>query len=133
MICLIPSLIGTPFISSARWSDPSSFRHFSLVLKISLKVMASAVLRLTPSCGLGLNPGLGHPDIVQPALGPGLQALGHLVQHVGGLVDPAALRAGLAIDLAERLPETQCAVADRQFGAGPQAPVFEVQLCALSR
>ena len=46
MICLIPSLNGTPFMSSARWLDPSSFRHFSLALKISLKVMASAVLRL---------------------------------------------------------------------------------------
>jgi len=31
---------------SASWSDPFSFRHFRFALKISLKVMASAVLRL---------------------------------------------------------------------------------------
>ena len=33
-------------MSSASWFDPSSFRHFRLALKISLKAMASAVLRL---------------------------------------------------------------------------------------
>jgi hypothetical protein len=35
--------------------------------------------------------GFGHPDRVQVLLGLGLHALGQLVQHVGGLVDPAAL------------------------------------------
>jgi hypothetical protein len=33
-------------MSSARWFDPFSFRHFRLALKIGLKTMASTVLRL---------------------------------------------------------------------------------------
>ena len=33
-------------MSSASWLDPSSFRHFPLALKISLKAMANAVFRL---------------------------------------------------------------------------------------
>ena len=31
---------------SSSWSDPFSFRHFRFALKIGLKVMARAVLRL---------------------------------------------------------------------------------------
>ena len=46
MIYLIPSLTGTPLMTSARCFDPSSFRHFPLALKISLKAMAKTVLRL---------------------------------------------------------------------------------------
>ena len=33
-------------MSSASWFDPSNFRHLRLALKISLNVMANAVLRL---------------------------------------------------------------------------------------
>lgn len=38
---------------------------------------------------------LGHPDIVQLGLDLRLHGFGQLVQHVGGLVDPAALLRGL--------------------------------------
>ena len=55
------------------------------------------------------------------------QALGHLVEHVGGLVDPTALFPGLSVNLAKRLPEAHGAVADSQFGAGFQAPALEVE------
>jgi hypothetical protein len=44
---------------------------------------------------------IGHPDLVDVGLGPGLHALGHVVQHVGGLVKPAALFAGFAVNLAQ--------------------------------
>ena len=42
----MPSLNGTPSMISASWFEPSSLRHFALADKISLKTMASAVLRL---------------------------------------------------------------------------------------
>src|SRR6516165_9626749 len=42
-------------------------------------------------CLNGILLGLGHPDLLQRTLGLGVQALGHLVQDVGGLVHPAAL------------------------------------------
>ena len=50
--------------------------------------------------GFGVGPSLGHPDVVQMALGFGLQGFGHLVEHVGGLVDPATLHPGLSVNLA---------------------------------
>ena len=40
----------------------------------------------------GVLPRRGHPDVVQHRFRLGLDALRHLVQHVGCLVDPAALR-----------------------------------------
>ena len=36
-----------------------------------------------------------HPDLVQLGLGPGLHPLGHFVQYVDRIVDPASLLAGL--------------------------------------
>src|SRR6266446_5991519 len=73
---------------------------------------ALAVLRLTTSSYLvgactgrsaGFSPfriqrillGLGHPDFLQCPLGFRLLALRQFVQHIGGLVDPAALAARL--------------------------------------
>ena len=71
---------------------------------------------------LGIGPGLGDPDVLEMGFRLALKALGQLVEHVGGLVDPAALLAGLAVDLAERRPETECAVAHGQFRRNRQPP-----------
>src|SRR6188472_4752392 len=76
--------------------------------------------------GRGRLPGLGHPDAVQVLLGLGLHALGQLVQNVGGLVDPTALLARGPIDLAQRLPEPEVAVADSEFRADLQAAVAQI-------
>ena len=64
---------------------------------------------------LGILPGFGHPDVLQAPLGFLLQTLGQLVQDVARLVNPAALLAGAWVDLAERLPEAERAVAERQL------------------
>ena len=60
-------------------------------------------------------------------LGFGLQALGHLVEDVGRLMHPAALLAGLPINLAQRLPKPERAVAHGQTGACLQPPALEVE------
>ncbi len=70
--------------------------------------------------------GLGHPDRVQLLLGLGLQALGQLVQHVGRLVNPAALRARGTVNLAQRLLEPEIAVADGELRAELETAVPEI-------
>jgi hypothetical protein len=40
-----------------------------------------------------------------------VQGLGHLIENIGRLVHPAALLAGRRIDLAQRRPEAQGAIA----------------------
>ena len=62
---------------------------------------------------------MGHPNFLEVALGFALYALGQLVEHVGGLVDPAALLAGVAVDLAQGFPEAERAVAGGKLGATP--------------
>ena len=53
--------------------------------------------------------------------------LGSLFKTLPGLVHPAALLAGDPVDLAERLPETERAVADRQFRTHFKATPLEVE------
>ena len=65
--------------------------------------------------GMGLLPGRGYPDLVQPALGLGLLALGQLVEHVACLVYPAALVTRRPEDFAQGSPETQGGVTDGQL------------------
>ena len=78
-----------------------------------------------------------NPDVLEMGFRFALKALGQLVEHVGGLVNPTALLAGLAVDLAERRPEAECAVAHGEFRWNLQPPTFEIQeqfqpgLCAL--
>ena len=60
--------------------------------------------------------GLGHPDLLQRPLGFRLLALRQLVQHIGGLVHPAALAAGLRPHFLDRLPEAERPVGDRELG-----------------
>src|SRR5438445_12228589 len=57
--------------------------------------------------------GLGHPDLVQVGLGSGLYALGHVVEHIGCLVYPAALLPRLGIHRASRCPEAHGAIPGR--------------------
>ena len=68
----------------------------------------------------------------------GCTDFGDLVQHVGGLVHPAALVTRAGIDLVERLPEAERAVADRDLGRDGSPRRFTStsssrQLWALSR
>jgi hypothetical protein len=76
----------------------------------------------------GILLGLGHPDFLQHALGLGVQALRHLVQDVRGLVHPAALLAGCRPHLAERLPEPERAVGDRNLRRRCQAATLRAGL-----
>src|ERR1700726_2578383 len=54
--------------------------------------------------------GLGHPDLLERALGLRLLALGQLVQDIGGLVHPTAL-----------------AACPRELGSHRKPPPFEVE------
>jgi len=65
--------------------------------------------------GFGGAPGLCHPDIVQRALGLGVQAVGQFVEHVGGLVHPTTLHSRSRPNLPDCLPETERAIADGQL------------------
>lgn len=58
---------------------------------------------------------VGHPDGVQLRLGFRLKPLGQLVQHVGRLMDAAALLPRVGPHLPHRLPEAQGPVADHQL------------------
>ena len=64
---------------------------------------------------------------MQVGFGFRLHALGHLVEHVGRLVNPAALLACLREDLAKSRPEAQCTVADRDLRSRRQAALLQVQ------
>ena len=71
--------------------------------------------------------GLGHPDVVDHRLGFGLFSLGKLVEDVRRLVHPAALFSGVRINFGERLPESQCAIPDRQLGIDNEPATLHVQ------
>src|SRR5271170_6366005 len=71
--------------------------------------------------------GLGHPDFLERPLGLRVLALRQLVQDVGGLVDPAALTAGLGPYLLDSLPEAERTVADREFGRNGQPTPLQVE------
>src|SRR5215468_10377477 len=78
-------------------------------------------------CRKGILLGLGHPDLLQCALGLAVQALWHLVQDVGGLVHPAALLAGCRPHLAERLPEPERAIGNRNLRRRCQAATLQIK------
>ena len=63
-------------------------------------------------------------DLADVGLHGILNGFRHLVEQVGGLVQPAPLVAGGGQNLVERLPETEGAVADRDLGRdGEPAPL----------
>ena len=76
---------------------------------------------------LGVLPRFGHPDVLQHALGPGLLALGQLVENVGGLMHPTSLLTGPRPDFADRLPEAERAISDGDLGRHRQTPALEIE------
>src|SRR3984893_12660473 len=78
-------------------------------------------------CRNGILLGLGHPDLLQRALGLGVQALWQLVQDVRGLVDPAALLAGGRPHLAKRLPEPKRTIGDRNLRRRCQPATLQIE------
>ena len=78
-------------------------------------------------------------DVFQVRLGLRLHGFRHGVEHVGGLVNPAALNAGLAINLMQGrpfgyssepvavMPSPHRAIAHCQFRGRLQPPAFQVQ------
>lgn len=78
-------------------------------------------------------------DVFQMRLGLGLHGLGHGVQNIGCLVNPAPLDPGLAVNFMERGPEPHGTIANRKLGRSLQAPAFQIQeqlapaLCAFAK
>ncbi len=77
--------------------------------------------------GLGVLPGLGHPDVLKRSLGFALQTLRQSVEDVGCLVHPAALLARLGPDLGKRLPEAERTVGDREFRSHRKSTSLEIE------
>ena len=67
------------------------------------------------------RPSLGNGDLIELGLGLSLQPFRYVVKHVGGLVFPAALRAGRPKHLRQRSPEAQRPIPSGQFRIDFQA------------
>jgi hypothetical protein len=78
-------------------------------------------------CSLGVLPGLRHPDVLQCALGLGLQALWQPVQDIRGFVHPAALRSCLRPHLVDRLPEAERPIGDGEPRVDRQTAPLEIE------
>ena len=65
-------------------------------------------------------------DVFQMRLSLGLDRLGHGIEHVRGLVHPAALHPGLAVNLVQGGPEPHGAVTHGQLRCGLQPPALHV-------
>ena len=65
-------------------------------------------------------------DVFQMRLGLGLDRLGHGVQNIGGLVNPAPLNPGHAINLVQCGPKPHGFVADGQLGCDIKPAVLQV-------
>jgi len=72
-------------------------------------------------------------DVVQMALGLGLDGFRHRVQHVHSLVDPTALFPRRREYLTQCRPEPQGTVTDSQFGILFQAAPLEIKQNLASR
>jgi hypothetical protein len=70
---------------------------------------------------------LGHPDLLQYALGFRLLALRQLVQHIGGLVNPAALAAGFGPHFLDHLPESERPVGNGELKPDRQPAALQVE------
>src|SRR6516162_2493201 len=71
--------------------------------------------------------GLGHPDLLQRALGLRLLTLRQLVQHIRGLVHPAALAEGLRPYFLDGLPEAERSVGNSKLRSHGKAAPFEIK------
>jgi len=63
---------------------------------------------------------------VQLCRGLGVQAFGQGVEHIGGLLHPAALAAGLGVDHVEGAPETERTVTHRQGRTGFEPACLQI-------
>src|SRR5215510_7649734 len=68
-----------------------------------------------------------HPDGLEALFGLRLEVFGQLVQHIGRLMHPPPLPAGLSIHLAECLPKTPCPIPNGQGGAVYKPAALEVE------
>ncbi len=75
---------------------------------------------------VGRGPVLGHPDLLQGLLCPGLNGLRQVVQHVRHLVHPAALMTGPGIHFIPCRPEAKSAVSHRQLRRPFEATLLQV-------
>jgi hypothetical protein len=55
-----------------------------------------------------------------------LNAFGHFIQNIGGLMDPATLLGDWTVFFLQRNPEAQRSVTDSQFGRGQQTQALEL-------
>lgn len=88
---------------------------------LGAEVAHKAVERLS-----GLGFGFGHPDLMEARLGLALNGFWQFIEHMGRLVHPAALAAGVWPDLVQGRPETQGAVTDRQLRRRLQTACLQV-------
>src|SRR6185369_1327872 len=88
---------------------------------------------------LGRRAGWRAVDFTKVCFHVGLDREGDLVQHIGGLMDPAPLMPGGGKDLLDCFPEAERPVADREVRGAISSPRSLMsmrssrQLCALSR
>src|SRR5688572_19136782 len=68
-----------------------------------------------------------QPARLEALLGLRLEVFGQLVQHIGRLMHPTPLPAGLPVHLAECLPKSQCPIPNSQGGRLREPTAFEVQ------
>src|ERR671911_1090942 len=68
---------------------------------------------------------LGTADLMNRCLSPRVDALGHGVEDVGGLMDPIPLVAGLGEHIPHSTPEPQSSVSYRQLRR-PHPALFEI-------
>ena len=76
--------------------------------------------------GLRRGAGFGLPDLAQLGLHRRLHGFRELVEHVGGLVNPASLMARARKDLVKRLPEPHGPIAHGDLGRNPEAARLDV-------
>src|SRR6478752_7879992 len=88
-------------------------------------LVAVFVIEYVDRC-LGGRAGRRAVNLTKICLHVDLNREGDLVQHVGGLVNPTSLVPGGRRDLLDRLPEAECAVADREVGCDLEPTLLDV-------
>ena len=91
-----------------------------------LRVFRPILLDEDRDGGFGRRSRRRRGDLADVGLHGALNGFRHLVEQVGGLVQPAPLVAGGGQDLVEGLPEAEGAVADRDLGRDGEAAPLHV-------
>ena len=119
----------TPATTLGNWFSPFSYPRAVACLtkdRDALLIFRPIFLVEDGDRRVGRDPGRRAVDLTQVILHRGLDGFGHLVEHVGGLVNPAALMPCAGVNLLDGLPEAERAVPDRQFGRDGQAVAFHL-------